>query len=320
MSPEPSSHESAASLDPPGGVCRSVLEVIGHTPIVELARLTRGLEGRIVAKLEYLNPAGSKKDLVAFQIIAEAEADGLLRPGQTVVEVTSGNTGNGLALVCAVKGYPFVAVMSRGNSPERVWVSRAFGAEVVLVEQSPGSTPGHVTGDDLSRVEEAADRVVRERGAFRADQFHRDGQWRLLYDEFNRRMNAGESIDEVRPWYDQERVRINNDPSLDSNSPRARVLSDYGRLAAALGYDAILASPTVGWPISTIEYTATVQCRASVPTGAASACPHHDASPTRRTTYRPAACHSTIGCGPVLYHVSAGFTGVTAFVQPIALP
>ena len=181
MSTARSSHGSAAGLDPPGGVCRSVLEVIGHTPIVELARLTRGLEGRIIAKLEYLNPAGSKKDLVAHQIIAEAEAEGLLRPGQTVVEVTSGNTGNGLALVCAVKGYPFVAVMSRGNSPERVWISRAFGAEVVLVEQSPGSTPGHVTGDDLRRVEEEADRIVRERGAFRADQFHRESNFRAHY-------------------------------------------------------------------------------------------------------------------------------------------
>ena len=103
-------------------VLPSVLEAIGQTPLVELSRLTRksGVQGRLVAKLEYMNPMGSKKDLVALSIIQDAEAQGLLKPGQTVVEVTSGNTGNGLAMVCAVKGYPFIAIMSRGNSAERV--------------------------------------------------------------------------------------------------------------------------------------------------------------------------------------------------------
>ncbi len=166
---------------PKSGVYRSVLEAIGHTPIVELSRLTGGLSGRIVAKLDYLNPAGSKKDIIALQIIVDAEEEGLVQPGQTVVEVTSGNTGNGLAMVCAIKGYPFVAIMSRGNSPERAAISRAFGAEVVLVDQSPGSIPGHVTGDDLRRVEETAARVVAERGAFRADQFHRESNVRAHY-------------------------------------------------------------------------------------------------------------------------------------------
>lgn len=162
-------------------LCASVLDTIGNTPVVELSRLTRGLNGRIIAKLEYLNPAGSKKDLVALQIIEEAEREGLLKPGQTVVEVTSGNTGNGLAMVCAVKGYPFVAIMSKGNSPERVAISRAMGAEVVLVDQVPGHTSGHVTGEDLQRVEEAAARVVAERGAFRADQFNRESNTRAHY-------------------------------------------------------------------------------------------------------------------------------------------
>ena len=94
----------------------SVLEAIGFTPVVELSRLTRGVKGRIVAKLDYLNPTGSKKDLIARFMIEEAEREGRLKPGQTVVEVTSGNTGSGLAMVCAIKGYPFVAVMSTGNS------------------------------------------------------------------------------------------------------------------------------------------------------------------------------------------------------------
>jgi len=97
----------------------SVLGAIGNTPLVELSRITRGLEGRILAKLEYLNPGLSKKDRIALQMIEEAEADGKLKPGQTVVELTSGNTGTGLSIVCAVKGYPFVAVISKGNSMER---------------------------------------------------------------------------------------------------------------------------------------------------------------------------------------------------------
>jgi cysteine synthase A len=149
----------------------SVLGAIGETPLVELARIGRGLEGRILAKLEYLNPGFSKKDRIALQMIEDAEAEGRLRPGQTVVELTSGNTGTGLAIVCGVKGYPFVAVMSRGNSIERARMMAALGAEVVLVDQLPSSTPGQVSGGDLELVDEAARGIVAERGAFRADQF-----------------------------------------------------------------------------------------------------------------------------------------------------
>ena len=150
----------------------SVLGAIGNTPLVELSRLTRGLEGRILAKLEYLNPGFSKKDRIALQMIEEAEADGRLQPGQAVVELTSGNTGTGLSIVCAVKGYPFVAVISKGNSMERARMMKAFGAEVVLIDQLPESRPGQVSGGDLALVEEAAQRITKERNAFRADQFH----------------------------------------------------------------------------------------------------------------------------------------------------
>jgi cysteine synthase A len=147
--------------------------VIGRTPAVELNRLTRGLEGRIVAKLEYLNPGFSKKDRIAREMIDEALASGELRPGQPVVELTSGNTGTGLAIVCGVRGHPFVAVMSEGNSRERARMMRALGAEVVLVPQTGGSHPGKVSGEDLALVETRAQELTRERGAFRADQFHR---------------------------------------------------------------------------------------------------------------------------------------------------
>jgi cysteine synthase A len=154
-------------------VLSGVHEAIGGTPMVDLSRLVRarGLEGRILAKLEYLNPGYSKKDRIARQIIEAAEASGDLKPGQTVVELTSGNTGTGLAIVCAVKGYPFIAVMSKGNSPERARMMRALGAEVVLVDQAPGAATGEVSGEDLAQVEAETARLVQERKAFRADQF-----------------------------------------------------------------------------------------------------------------------------------------------------
>ena len=156
-------------------VLPSAIEAIGDTPLVELRRLSRGMNGRVLAKLEFLNPGLSKKDRIALRMIEEAEALGHIRPGQTVVELTSGNTGTGLAIVCAVKGYPFVAVMSKGNSTERARMMRAFGAEVVLVDQLPGSTPGQVSGGDLALVEDEARRIARDRSAFRADQFHLEG-------------------------------------------------------------------------------------------------------------------------------------------------
>lgn len=159
----------------------SVLAAIGNTPLVELARLTRGLEGRILAKLEYLNPGFSKKDRIALQMIEEAEAEGTLKQGQTVVELTSGNTGTGLSIVCAVKGYPFVAVMSKGNSTERARMMRALGAEVILIDQLPESKRGQVSGGDLALVEEAAQRITKERNAFRADQFHLESSSRGHY-------------------------------------------------------------------------------------------------------------------------------------------
>ncbi len=164
-------------------VLPSAVEAIGQTPLVDLARIVarNRLDGRLLAKLEYLNPGFSKKDRIARQMIEDAEAQGLLCPGQTVVELTSGNTGTGLAIVCGVKGYRFVAVMSRGNSVERARMMAALGAEVVLVDQAPGSRPGEVSGADLARVEAQAQRLVRERGAFRADQFQLEGNFRAHY-------------------------------------------------------------------------------------------------------------------------------------------
>ncbi|MDR1731426.1 MAG: cysteine synthase family protein [Synergistaceae bacterium] len=152
----------------------SVYEVIGNTPMVRLSKITEayGVTGGIFAKMEYLNPGFSKKDRVALKMISEAEEAGLLKPGQAVVELTSGNTGTGLAIVCACKGYKFIACMSKGNSAERARMMKALGAEVVLVDQKPGSVRGQVSGEDLALVEEKAREITRERNAFRADQFN----------------------------------------------------------------------------------------------------------------------------------------------------
>lgn len=166
----------------------SAIEAIGSTPLIDLARMSRGIDGRILAKLEYLNPGFSKKDRIARQIISDAEASGELKPGQTVVELTSGNTGTGLAIVCGIKGYPFVAVMSKGNSIERARMMSALGAEVVLVDQLPDSVPGQVSGGDLELVEQETNRIVKERRAFRADQFRLKSNFRAHY------LNTGPEI------------------------------------------------------------------------------------------------------------------------------
>lgn len=163
------------------GLASSIVDAIGATPLIELRRMTRNFQGSVLAKLEYLNPGHSKKDRVARQVIEDAEESGALEPGQTVVELTSGNMGTGLAIVCAVKGYPFVAVMSKGNSTERARMMAALGAEVVLVEQVPGSQLGEVSGEDLALVELRTHELVAERNAFRADQFHLEGAVRAHY-------------------------------------------------------------------------------------------------------------------------------------------
>jgi hypothetical protein len=148
-------------------LARSILDVIGRTSLVELTRSveSRGLSGRLLVKLEYFSPGGSKKDRIALEIIREARASGELCPGQTVVELTSGNTGTGLAVVCRAMGHPFVALISRGNSVERVRQMEAFGAEVIIVEQAEGAVDGQVSGEDMALVEEQAAEIVSRRGA-----------------------------------------------------------------------------------------------------------------------------------------------------------
>lgn len=119
----------------------SALELIGETPVVDISRYTKaaGVEGvKLIAKLEYLNPAGSVKDRVALSMIEDAEAKGILKPGATIIEPTSGNTGIGLASVAAAKGYKAILTLPDTMSVERRNLLKAYGAEIVLTEGAKG--------------------------------------------------------------------------------------------------------------------------------------------------------------------------------------
>ena len=138
----------------------SILDTIGNTPIVKINRLGPK-HVNLYVKAEYFNPLASVKDRLAFAIINDAEQKGLLKPGQTVVEATSGNTGIALAKVCAAKGYPFVAVMTETFSVERRKIMRALGAKVVL-------TPAAERGTGMVKV---AEQLAEKNGWFLARQF-----------------------------------------------------------------------------------------------------------------------------------------------------
>ncbi|HET9069458.1 MAG TPA: cysteine synthase family protein [Amaricoccus sp.] len=148
----------------------SALDLIGRTPLVALDRIHDG-PGRIVAKAEFLQPGGSVKDRAARAILLAARQDGRLKPGMPVVEMTSGNMGAGLAVVCAALGHPFIATMSAGNSAARARMMEGLGARVVLVPQVDGA-PGQVTGADVAAAAEEATRIALAEGGFYVDQFN----------------------------------------------------------------------------------------------------------------------------------------------------
>jgi cysteine synthase A len=149
---------------------QSALDLIGNTPLIALDRVHRG-PGRILAKAEFVQPGGSVKDRAAKAIVQTALQDGRLGPGMPVVEMTSGNMGAGLAVVCAVTRHPLVLTMSAGNSEARARMLRGLGAEVILVPQVDG-TPGQVTGNDIAAATEVARQIAHDRHGFYVDQFH----------------------------------------------------------------------------------------------------------------------------------------------------
>ncbi|MGH9862106.1 MAG: pyridoxal-phosphate dependent enzyme [Candidatus Acidiferrales bacterium] len=112
--------------------CRNILEAIGHTPLVRLNRLTEGLKAEVYVKVDYLNPGGSVKDRIATTMIDDAEQRGLLKPGGTIIEGTSGNTGMGLALLAAVRGYKVIFTITDKQSKEKIDLLKALGAEVIV--------------------------------------------------------------------------------------------------------------------------------------------------------------------------------------------
>ena len=148
------------------GAKSNILEAVGSTPIVKLQKVAQHVAADIYVKCEYLNPGGSMKDRVARNIVGDAERRGLLGPGGTIVEATSGNTGMGLALVAALRGYQCVFVMPDKMSQEKVASLRAFGARVVIC-------PTAVEPEDPRSYYQTAKRIVQETpGAFYANQYH----------------------------------------------------------------------------------------------------------------------------------------------------
>jgi len=156
----------AANAPGPPPIVDTILDTVGNTPMVRLRHLGAGLPATLLAKVESFNPGGSVKDRIAIAIVQEAEAKGLLKPGGAIVEATSGNTGMGLALVAAVRGYRAIFVMPDKVSKEKITLLKSFGAEVVI-------TPTALPPDSPESYYEVAKRLGREiPGAYLSNQYY----------------------------------------------------------------------------------------------------------------------------------------------------
>ncbi|MFT5230303.1 MAG: cystathionine beta-synthase [Planctomycetota bacterium] len=136
-------------------VYKNVLELIGNTPLIELHKITKGMKGSYLAKVEAFNPGHSSKDRIALHILENAEAKGILKPGDTIVETTSGNTGFSIAMVSALKGYKCILAVSSKSSKDKIDMLRTMGAEVHVC-------PAHVAADDPRSYYEVAKRIHLE--------------------------------------------------------------------------------------------------------------------------------------------------------------
>src|SRR5881396_1140415 len=162
--------------EPAMRVMESFLDAMGNTPLVRLRSVTRGVKPTILAKLEMLNPGGSVKDRIGIRMIEAAERAGQLKPGGTIIEPTSGNTGHGLAIAAAIRGYSCIFVMPDKMSQEKVALLRAYGAEVVI-------TPTAVAPDSPESYYRVADRLTEEiPGAFQPNQYRNPENPNAHYD------------------------------------------------------------------------------------------------------------------------------------------
>ncbi len=227
------------------GALPSILEAVGRTPIVKLGAVARHVRAELYVKCEYLNPGGSMKDRVALNIITDAERQGLLRPGGTIVEATSGNTGMGLAMVAAVRGYQCIFVMPDKMSQEKIASLRAFGARVV-------TCPTAVEPDDPRSYYSVSRRIVAETpDAFYANQYHNPANPEAHYvstapeiwdqtggeiDVFCAGLGTGGTISGCARYF-KERKRSLKAVGVD---PIGSLYYDYiktGRLTKPLAYD-----------------------------------------------------------------------------------
>lgn len=222
----------------------NIIDAIGNTPLVRLNRVARGVRAQIVAKVEYVNPAGSVKDRIALNIIEDAERKGLLKPGGTVVEATSGNTGAGLAMVAAIKGYKTVFVMPDKMSEEKIRLLRAYGARVIV-------TPTNVEADDPRSYYSVARQVVEETpNSILANQYHNPANpqshyettgpelWRQTagqIDVFVAGMGTGGTITGVGRYLKEMNPKV----QIVGVDPIGSILYDYfytGRMSEANSY------------------------------------------------------------------------------------
>src|SRR5437879_4635172 len=184
-------------------VLDSFLDAMGDTPLVRLRAVTRGLRPTVLAKLEMLNPGGSVKDRIGIRMIEAAEREGKLRPGGTIVEPTSGNTGHGLAIAAAVRGYDCIFVMPDKMSQEKIALLRAYGAEVVIC-------PTAVARESPESYYSVADRLASELpGAFQPNQY---------FNPVNPQTPEQTTGPDIRPHTDGTTVVLLPDPGRQSLS------------------------------------------------------------------------------------------------------
>mgnify|MGYP003673627935 FL=1 len=223
-----------------GKLFSSVLETIGETPAIRINRLApEGVE--LYVKAEFFNPAGSVKDRLALSIIEEAEQDGRLKPGQTVVEATSGNTGIGLAMVCAAKGYPLVVTMADSFSVERRKLMRILGAKVVL-------TPRAQKGLGMYRK---AIELAETNGWFLARQFETDANARIHENTTAREILAdfsGQRLDWWITGYGTGGTVTGVARALRRERPETRIVLSEPANAQLLGSGHVQSRDAVGAP------------------------------------------------------------------------